>query len=122
MRATMQFTKLGKTGGNAGLPQATPTELAIGQLLGLAASAGFRFDVIDGRLVNTSPTPDWRLWPTLRACLDDIGMETVVAYFDRTAPDRQRALSARVEPRANQTRCQRTRQQGALARGESGAG
>ena len=43
MRATMHFTRLGQTGGRAYLPEgATPNELAIGQLLGLAASAGFR--------------------------------------------------------------------------------
>lgn len=94
MRAAMHFTRLGQTGGNARLPQATPTELAIGQLLGLAASAGFRFDVIDGRLVTTSPTPDWRLWPTLRACLDEIGTDVIITYFEQTTPDRRRALSA----------------------------
>lgn len=95
MRATMHFTRLGQTGGRAYLPEgATPTELAIGQLLGLAASAGFRFDVIDGRLVTTSPTPDWRLWPTLRACLDDIGTDVIIGYFEQTTPDRRRELSA----------------------------
>ena len=98
MRATMQFTRLGQSGRNAYLSGgATPTDLAIGQLLGLAASAGFRFDVIDGRLVTTSPTPDWRLWPTLRACLDEIGTDTIIAYFEETTPDRHRALSAPAE-------------------------
>jgi len=94
MRATMHFTRLGQAGRNAHLSGTTPAELAIGQLLGLAASAGFRFDVIDGRLVTTSPTPDWRLWPTLRACLEEIGTETILAYFEQTTPDRRRVLSA----------------------------
>jgi hypothetical protein len=94
MRAAMHFTKLGQAGKDMRFSLAEPTELAIAQLLGLAASAGFRFDVIDGRLVTTSPTPDWRLWPTLRACLEEIGTDAIIAYFERTTPDRRSALSA----------------------------
>jgi len=94
MRTAMHFTRLGSARKDARFSSANPTELAIGQLLGLAASAGFRFDVIDGRLVTTSPKPDWRLWPTLRACLDEIGVDTILKYFETTTPEKRTALSA----------------------------
>jgi hypothetical protein len=93
--AQMQFTRLGRPKARGGLPAGTSaTDMAIAQLLGLAQSAGFRFDLIDGRLVTTSATPDWRLWPTLRACLDDIGADTILAYFERTDQERRASLSA----------------------------
>ena len=95
MRATMHFTRLGQASRKKEqLDGAAAIELGIAQLLGLAASAGFRFDVIDGRLVTTSGTPDWRRWPTLRALLDEIGTDAVLAYFEHVPPDRHRALSA----------------------------
>lgn len=100
MMMAMHFTRLGRKGGHDALPEgASVTDLAIGQLLGLASSAGFRFDVIDGRLVTTSPLPDWRLWPTLRACLDEIGVDAIIAYFEHTTPERRKALSAPAEMR-----------------------
>lgn len=90
----MLFTRLGRKNRSA-LPQgASVTDLAIGQLLGLADSAGFRFDLIDGRLVTISATADWRLWPTLRACLDDIGVDAVITYFEQTTPEQRKELSA----------------------------
>jgi hypothetical protein len=92
----MQFTRLGRQNKDRGaLPAgASTTDLAIAQLLGLAHSAGFRFDLIDGRLVTISATPDWRLWPTLRALLDDIGVEKILEYFERTTQERRTTLSA----------------------------
>lgn len=92
----MQFTRLGRRNKDRGaLPEgASAKELAIAQLLGLANSAGFRFDLIDGRLVTISATPDWRLWPTLRACLDDIGVEAIITYFEQTTRERRKVLSA----------------------------
>jgi hypothetical protein len=92
----MQFTRLGRQNKDRGaLPVgASATDMAIAQLLGLAHSAGFRFDLIDGRLVTISATPDWRLWPTLRACLDDIGVDAILAYFERTTQERRTTLSA----------------------------
>jgi hypothetical protein len=92
----MQFTRLGRKKMDRGaLPEGVgAADMAIGQLLGLANSAGFRFDVMDGRLVTISATPDWRLWPTLRACLDDIGVEKIITYFERTTRERRKVLSA----------------------------
>jgi hypothetical protein len=91
----MQFTRLGRSKDRSTPPKgASAADMAIAQLLGLANSAGFRFDVIEGRLVTISATPDWRLWPTLRTCLNDIGAETVIAYFERTTQERRTTLSA----------------------------
>lgn len=92
----MRFTRLGREGTERGRLSegASATDVAIAQLLGLATSAGFRFDVIEGRLVTISAAPDWRLWPTLRACLDDLGAEAVIAYFERTTQESRTALSA----------------------------
>src|SRR5258707_960817 len=91
----IQFTRLVQKRDRGALPDgANATDMAIAQLLGLANSAGFRFDLIEGRLVTISATPDWRLWPTLRACLDEIGAETILAYFERTTQERRATLSA----------------------------
>jgi hypothetical protein len=92
----MQFTQWGRQARDRGmLPEgASATDITIAQLLWLAQSAGFRFDVVDGRLVTISATPDWRLWPTLRALLDDIGVDAIVSYFERTTQERRVALSA----------------------------
>jgi len=92
----MRFTRLGQAARQrAALPDGTTArDMAMAQLLGLAHSAGFRFDVVDGRLVTISATPDWRLWPTLRALLDDIGADAVVTYFERTTQERRTRLSA----------------------------
>ena len=91
----MQFTRLGQAKDRDALPEgASAMDMAIAQLLGLANSAGFRFDLIEGRLVTISATPDWRLWPTLRACLDDIGVEAIITYFERTSQERRTTLSA----------------------------
>jgi hypothetical protein len=93
----MRFTRLGdgKRSGHEGpAAGASVRDMAIAQLLGLAQSAGFRFDVIDGRLVNVAPTADWAQWPLLRSCLDEIGVDAVIAYFERTSQDQRAALTA----------------------------
>ena len=92
----MQFTRLGqKKQDRHALPDGVSvTDLAIAQLLGLANSAGFRFDLVDGRLVTISAMPDWRRWPVLRACLDDIGVDTIISYFERTTHEQRKVLSA----------------------------
>src|SRR5947207_1465086 len=91
----IQFTRLAQKRDRGALPDgASATDVAIGQLLGLANSAGFSFDLIEGRLVTVSATPDWRVWPTLRICLDEIGAEVIIAYFERTTQERRATLSA----------------------------
>lgn len=92
----MQFTRLGRQRrGHHSLPDgASAADLAVGQLLGMANGASFRFDVIDGRLVIVSANGDWERWPALRACLDDIGVDAIIGYFERNTPERRAALSA----------------------------
>jgi hypothetical protein len=92
----MQFTRFRpkKQDGDVLRGAASARELAVAQLLGLASSAGFRFDPAEGGLVSTSEAADWGLWPALRACLDDIGAEAVIAYFEQTTPDQHSQLSA----------------------------
>ena len=91
----MKFTRLGrKERDHCSLPHGvTAQELAVGQLLGLASSAGFAFDVMDGKLVTITPAADWRLWPAIKACLDDIGVDPIVAYIERIPPEQRKTLS-----------------------------
>jgi len=77
------------------LPEsASLTDVAIGQLLGLAESARLKLDVMDGRLEVVSANPDLRQWRTIRACLEEIGFEMVRDYLIRNGPARRAALSA----------------------------
>jgi hypothetical protein len=73
---------------------ASVTDLAIGQLLGLADSAQVKLDVIDGRLEVVSANPDWRQWATIKKCLEEIGLEAVVEFLTCSSPTRRAALSA----------------------------
>ena len=70
------------------------TDLAIGQLLGLADSAQVKLDVVDGRLEIVSANPDRRQWSTISRCLEEIGFEAVRDYLMRNSPQRRAALSA----------------------------
>ena len=92
----MRFRRLGeKPRDFDALPEgASVTDMAIAQVLGLAKSAGFRFDVIDRQLVAISPTADWRVWPTLRCCLTEIGVDAILAYCEKTSQERRTSLSA----------------------------
>ena len=79
----------------ASLPEgASLTDLAIGQLLGLAESARLRLEVVDGRLEIASKNHDRRQWMTIRKCLEEIGFDAVVEYLTRNSPARRAALSA----------------------------
>jgi len=92
----MLFTRLGRKHKDRGaLPEGVSAmDLAIGQLLGLAQSAGYTFDPADRRLVKISANADGRLWTALKTLLDDIGVDAIVAYFERTTPERRKAHSA----------------------------
>ena len=92
----MRFSRLGRKGVPHGaMPSGTSlTDLAIGQLLGLAESAGIRLEVSNGRLVLAAAKAGDRLLPTISTCLDQIGTEAVVEYFNRHTPERRAALSA----------------------------
>jgi hypothetical protein len=92
----VRFSRLGRKEGPRGaLPNgASLTDLAIGQLLGLAESAGIRLEVSNGRLLLASGKAGDRLLPTISTCLDQIGPEAVVEYFNRHPPERRAELSA----------------------------
>jgi len=70
------------------------TDLAIGQLLGLANSARIKFEVVEGRLEIVSANSDWRQWTTIKACLEEIGFDAVLEYLTQNSPARRAALSA----------------------------
>ena len=79
----------------ASLPAgASLTDLAIGQLLGLAESARLKLEVVEGRLEIASENPDRRQWMTISKCLEEIGFDAVVEYLTRNSPARRAALSA----------------------------
>ena len=92
----MRFSRLGRKGEPpVGIPSGVgPTDLAIGQLLGLAESAGIRWEVSNGALVLASAKAGDRLLPTISTCLDQIGAEAIVEYFNRHSPERRAELSA----------------------------
>jgi hypothetical protein len=75
-------------------PQQSPEDVRCGQLLSLARTANVVFDVQDGRLVACFAGVDWKLWPAVRAYLDEIGIETLAEYFRRTTPEERAVLSA----------------------------
>lgn len=73
---------------------AEPIDVAVAQMLDLAKRANITFDVVDGRLVMISAKADWKLWPPVRACLDEIGVDAIVEYFQRTTSEERAQLSA----------------------------
>lgn len=70
------------------------TDLAIGQMIALAKVANVSFHFANGRLAVRFANPVWKLWSGVRQCLDEIGMEALVAYFGRTTPEEREQLSA----------------------------
>jgi hypothetical protein len=73
---------------------ADPIDVAIAQMLDLARRANIAFDERDGQLVMISPGADWLLWPAVRACLDEIGVDAILDYFRRTTRAERMNLSA----------------------------
>ena len=73
---------------------ASLTDLAIGQLIGLANSARIKFEVVDNRLEVVTANSDQRQWTTIKACLEEIGFEAVFEYLKQNSPARRAALSA----------------------------
>ena len=74
--------------------EADAVDLAIGQMLALAAVANVGFDVVDGRLAMRSAHMDWKLWPPVRRYLDEIGVAAIIDYFQRHGLEERAALSA----------------------------
>lgn len=71
-----------------------PTDVSIGQMLGLAKLANIQFEVVKGRLVMRSAHANWKLWPPVRHYLDEIGVDAIADYLQRTAAEERAILSA----------------------------
>lgn len=91
----MQFSRFGRQQGQPSLLRdASPTDVAIGQILALAESAGIRCEVRNGRLVLASAKAGERQLKTISTCLAQIGTEAVLLYFSRNPQERRAELSA----------------------------
>ncbi len=73
---------------------ADPVDLGVAQFLDLARAANVTFVLVDGRLVMLAARMDWKLWRTLRRCLDELGVVAIMDYFRRTTPEDREVLSA----------------------------
>jgi hypothetical protein len=69
------------------------TDLAIGQLLGMAQSADFHFQVLDGRLTVVAAKGDWKTMKAIGRVLSEIGIDTIVDYFQRHPSEERELLS-----------------------------
>ena len=76
------------------LKSADPADITVAQFLGLARAANISFVMMDGRLVMHSARMNWKLWHTLRRCLDEIGVSTIADFLTRTTPENREILSA----------------------------
>ena len=72
---------------------ADPIDLRVAQFLGLARAANVNFVMMDGRLLMHSAHMNWNLWHTLRRCLDEIGVNTIADFLNRTTPNDRERLS-----------------------------
>ena len=71
-----------------------PVDVSIGQMLDLAKAADIEFGLVEGRLVMFSSKMNWKLWKPVRAYLDEIGVEAIADYFNRTSSEDRALLSA----------------------------
>jgi hypothetical protein len=58
-------------------------DFAVARMLELARMANVGFDVADGRLVMRAARVNWKIWPAVRAYLDEIGTEALKAHLAR---------------------------------------
>lgn len=61
----------------------TSSDFAIARMLELARMANVGFEVADGRLVMRAAKVNWKIWPAVRAYLDEIGTEALKAHVER---------------------------------------
>jgi hypothetical protein len=69
--------------GAASAPPTVPGDFAIARMLELARIANVGFEVADGRLVMRASRVNWKIWPAVRAYLDEIGTEALKAHVER---------------------------------------
>jgi len=68
-----------------------PVDISIAQMLALAKLANIEFEVAQNRLLIRSARANWKLWPPVRHYLDEIGVDAIVDFFNRTTA-RDRAI------------------------------
>lgn len=79
----------------AGEPRASAAvDISIAQMLALAKLANIEFEVAQDRLLIRSAKANWKLWPPVRHYLDEIGVDAIVDYFNRTSPEHRTRLAA----------------------------
>jgi hypothetical protein len=59
------------------------SDFAVARMLELARLANVGFEVADGRLVMRASRVNWKIWPAVRAYLDEIGTEALKAHLAR---------------------------------------
>lgn len=99
MQQTMQMQPIMRLGAQKTNPSALPagvsaTDLAIGQLLGMARSANFWFDLSNGRLVVVAANGDWKTMRSIGRLMNEIGLDAIVDYFERNPSDQREFLSS----------------------------
>ena len=72
-------------------------DISIAQMLALARAANIEFDVAHDKLLIRSARANWKLWPPVRHYLDEIGVDAIVDFFNRTSSDYRARLSAPAE-------------------------
>ena len=67
----------------AGAAPIASNDFAISRMLELAKMANVGFEVADGRLVMRASRVNWKIWPAVRAYLDEVGTEALKAHVER---------------------------------------
>ena len=88
MRATLMTDETTKSEASA------PVDISIAQMLALAKLANIEFEVAQNRLLIRSARANWKLWPPVRHYLDEIGVDAIVDFFNRTTARDRANLSA----------------------------
>ena len=88
MRETLISHEAGQSRGSA------TVDISIAQMLALAKLANIEFEVARNRLLIRSARANWKLWPPVRHYLDEIGVDAIVDYFNRTSAEHRLRLAA----------------------------
>ena len=81
----------------AGSKSSASVDISIAQMLALAKAANIEFDVAQNKLLIRSAQANWKLWPPVRHYLDQIGVDAIVAFFNRTSADYRARLAEPAE-------------------------
>jgi hypothetical protein len=79
--------------------EAEVSDLAIAQVLALARAANVEFEMSGGRLIVHFAERDRALWAALRPYLEEIGLDAIARFFERTTDeDRARLMAVPAPP------------------------